>query len=683
MTTRSKNKPASKQVPKTPPGISLVPDPITAARTHGVEPLLDHQLPAAVIESARTHTTTATSPLVTVVPLSIISGPVPLIDLPDSGLIPSAPEIIPSPLAPDLCALFQQFMITTSELQHRSIMDATTFQTTMEDGLSSLKTELGDNLVDQLKQAAIQDDSTLHSSVPRPPPRQHPGQYYAVPDSDDSDGTVDVPQRSWERVHDNPFTIVREHHFLQVASRNNHCSKFKYYLTGDIELKDDSLVALERFVDSIKGALQAALSFHKSFEPYSQWTLHYSLLESIYPQSLSVHPRFQYLCCNVDAYGHILYLHLQSPSVISAERCPLAYQECIALRSVTCDWSLFQELIFVCSPHLRGTFRDYRLNIQQILPVHNETILVYFQRTQDLSREITLARDASGMLHELLHHFLQALCANGESGFTRTTLSSFDRTIKRLRRDPQHITVALSFTFYDIQVELRDVGIITFRSPNTLAVVPDLVAAAQLRPHKSPYARGDPSIIRSQPRDPQTRIPQPHDPQDRAPQFRDHQSRPQPKGPYSPRRPSSPFLNCKICLNRFRFSYHETEQCYFLHDDNIQDKEVRERIMQFRARHKIQLPPLPAAFRRLPAPPEARLPSVRIGDATVIPEVEFEDSYADSPMGDVFEPDDSDIVDSSQLDFPVPPQACLGEVDTTIAANSVIHNPMEYRTFQE
>jgi hypothetical protein len=140
-----------------------------------------------------------------------------------------------------------------------------------------------------------------------------------------------------------------------------------------------------------------------------------------------------------------------------------------------------------------------------MLPVHNETILAYFQRTQDLSREITLTRDASGMLHELLHHFLQALCANGDSGFTRTTLSSFDRTINRLRRDPQHITVALPFTFYDIQVELRDAGIITFRAPNALAVAPGLVAAAQLRPHKSPYARGDPSIIHFQPRDPQDR----------------------------------------------------------------------------------------------------------------------------------------------------------------------------------
>jgi hypothetical protein len=117
MTTRSKNKHEAKQVPKTPPGISLDPDPITAARTPGVDPLIDHQLPAAIIESTPTQTTTATSPLVPVVPvvpLSIISGPVPLIELPDSGSIPSASEIFPSPLAPDLCALFQQFMITTS-----------------------------------------------------------------------------------------------------------------------------------------------------------------------------------------------------------------------------------------------------------------------------------------------------------------------------------------------------------------------------------------------------------------------------------------------------------------------------------------------------------------------------------------------------------------------------------------
>jgi hypothetical protein len=166
LATRSKNKPAAKQVPKTPPGHSLDPDPITAARTPGVDPLIGHQLSAAIIEYAPTLTTTATSPLVPApaVPLSILSGQVTLVDHPDSGSIPSAPNIIPSPLAPDLYALFQQFMITTSEFQHRSIMDATTFRATMEHGLSSLKTDLCDNLVDQLKQAAIQEDSTLYPS---------------------------------------------------------------------------------------------------------------------------------------------------------------------------------------------------------------------------------------------------------------------------------------------------------------------------------------------------------------------------------------------------------------------------------------------------------------------------------------------------------------------------------------
>jgi hypothetical protein len=83
MTTRSKNKPAAKQVPKTPPGLSLDSDPITASRTPGVDPLIDHQQSAAIIESAQTLTTTATSHLVPApaVPLSILSGQVPLVDL--------------------------------------------------------------------------------------------------------------------------------------------------------------------------------------------------------------------------------------------------------------------------------------------------------------------------------------------------------------------------------------------------------------------------------------------------------------------------------------------------------------------------------------------------------------------------------------------------------------------------
>jgi hypothetical protein len=108
ITTRSKNKPAAKQVPKTPPGLSLHPDPITAARTPGVDPLIGHQQSAAIIESTPTLTTTATSPLVPApaVLLSILSGQVLLVDLPDSSSIPSAPDIIPSPLTPDLCALF-------------------------------------------------------------------------------------------------------------------------------------------------------------------------------------------------------------------------------------------------------------------------------------------------------------------------------------------------------------------------------------------------------------------------------------------------------------------------------------------------------------------------------------------------------------------------------------------------
>jgi hypothetical protein len=128
-------------------------------------------------------------------------------------------------------------MITTSEFQHRSIMDATTFRATMEHGLSSLNTDLCDNLVDQLKQAAIQEDSTLHPSssagahIQRPPTRQRPGQYYVVPDSDDSDGTDEV-----HSVHGNVFMIT---HLISSANI------FSYkWIVGTITAPNSSLILL-------------------------------------------------------------------------------------------------------------------------------------------------------------------------------------------------------------------------------------------------------------------------------------------------------------------------------------------------------------------------------------------------------------------------------------------------------
>jgi hypothetical protein len=102
------------------------------------------------------------------------------------------------------------------------------------------------------------------------------GQYYHVATTDDSsedDTPADLHQEHpREGDHGNPFALIRAHPFLQASSRNTNCSKFKTHLKDMVALSDDSLVSLECFVDSTKGALQAALSSHRSFAAYADWT---------------------------------------------------------------------------------------------------------------------------------------------------------------------------------------------------------------------------------------------------------------------------------------------------------------------------------------------------------------------------------------------------------------------------
>jgi hypothetical protein len=54
---------------------------------------------------------------------------------------------------------------------------------------------------------------------------------------------------------------------------------------------------------------------------------------------------------------------------------------------------------------MNGSFFDYRLDTCTCTPNVQELTALFFLRVQELSHEITLSRDQSGMQHELLHHF--------------------------------------------------------------------------------------------------------------------------------------------------------------------------------------------------------------------------------------------------------------------------------------
>jgi hypothetical protein len=186
MMTRSKNKPAAKQVPNMPTDTSFALNPVTEARTHNgpdPNPPLDHALRAPDIAPVTPAVNTIAARSVVSAPTSSLpeaSVPVAPLALAHSGSDSSAPGIVPDPSAPDLCAIFQQYMTITSEL-HLSTVDATTFRQTMEHGLYSIKMDICDSLVDRLKQASIVEDTANHPTSSRATPRatssQRPGQY--------------------------------------------------------------------------------------------------------------------------------------------------------------------------------------------------------------------------------------------------------------------------------------------------------------------------------------------------------------------------------------------------------------------------------------------------------------------------------------------------------------------------
>jgi hypothetical protein len=159
-----------------------------------------------------------------------------------------------------------------------AINAAFAFRQTMAEGLFTLKTDLCSSLVEQMKTLTIEEE---RNTAPAPsnfgPPSNlfdnhaaythidhcTTGQYYPTP-TDANSSSIPVDPRPepetesrhpWDQDNGNPSTALRDHPFLQVASKYNHCSKFKTYLGDFQDLPNDSLVSLECFFNGVKCAL--------------------------------------------------------------------------------------------------------------------------------------------------------------------------------------------------------------------------------------------------------------------------------------------------------------------------------------------------------------------------------------------------------------------------------------------
>lgn len=88
-----------------------------------------------------------------------------------------------------------------------------------------------------------------------------------------------------------------------------------------------------------------------------------------------------------------------------------------------------------------------------------------------------------------------------------------------------------------------------------------------------------------------------------------HYTRPQ--GQARPQGRDLDTICCELFLDKFGFLGHGAPWCPFLHPDNIRDREIKQRVQQFKITHAIKQDPVPDKLKhaiRLQPPPSSRLP---------------------------------------------------------------------------
>jgi hypothetical protein len=101
-------------------------------------------------------------------------------------------------------------------------------------------------------------------------------------------------------------------------------------------------MSLEIFVDSIKGALDTAMSVHYSFAVYSKWTVDYMLKPSLLPPGLNHHPNYTTMCINYNTYCQFLFRYFHPYATIRMTSFPSAYYDLTPF-IIKCGWQLLQE----------------------------------------------------------------------------------------------------------------------------------------------------------------------------------------------------------------------------------------------------------------------------------------------------------------------------------------------------
>jgi hypothetical protein len=487
--------------------------------------------------------------------------------------------------------------------------------------------------------------------------------------------TIDGQLRSHPLLQgNNRSTITRSSGstgFHQPTSKDFSVFKLQKELK-EIKLYGDSLKELETFWDAILRAFtnlcqsNQAYPYYRDLKPVFSFQVHF--VDSVQP------PRFlpaehDQAKRNYKSFGDAVRIFLQSGTTILETSSPKTYLKLLSLSDIHDGFVLLRDLIFSLSPQLAGDYHDYRFDIDALGIIPGEHISKFYQRVLKLSTEITLSNISNGNMALLAYRFIFLLRAI-QCPMITGLLTTYWKEITKHRRDPNHLTKPLPWSFKDVYDDLvsSDVQLLQY-SVDTTSTTPLPFAARGVIHHSSPkQTNTTPS-----PRSTTISIHRTRDGR----KFLSHNN-----VLAAARRPT-----CLLCSNKHANPWHPTENCPYKHPTHILPKDIRERVMQHNALHGAEKKDytrdqdLPTMKTSPPQAASAITPSEeKHNESSITP--------LDSSTDSIDFQDDNEIIDTEYFDLPLPPPtANLASTSDSnpykdIEPDTVITDPLQYLSYE-
>jgi hypothetical protein len=134
-------------------------------------------------------------------------------------------------------------------------------------------------------------------------------------------------------------------------------------------------------------------------------------------------------------------------------------------------------------------------------------------------------------------------------------------------------------------------------------------------------------------------------------------------------------------LDRFCFHGHDAPWCPFWHPENTKDREIKQRILQYKVTHAIKQDNFPYKFKQamgsLPVPQQAPLPNPTVKTALTDLVADDVDSLPDNSVPSEYKL----LVDTASFEYPAAPMA-NSAIDAPSGSAVDIQCPFGYRAFQ-